>query len=216
MEASHSQEKEELLSQLNEQLNNQRKKMEKVKEQELCQLQLKMADMQTQANAAASRTAKTISSLEDKIQQLQQEAEAQKSRHSRDTARLRKRIDEARQNATKVKEAAVAGARAEWQEERKRAKMAHQREMNTVKDKHNLIIQQMERHYATESVKSTETIGSLQAQVKFLQTDMARQESSHKEQLAEVERAREGERASLTHHHELMLQVKRWSINLHP
>ena len=50
----------------------------------------------------------------------------------------------------------VLEVREEWQEERKQIKLAHQRQMNSLKDKHNTIVQKMEQDSATETAKATE------------------------------------------------------------
>ena len=95
-----------------------------------------------------------VSALEEKVKQLEQEAELQKSRHSREATRLRKRIEQEKQNAQKIKETAVRERRGgggeevrcdmvvqvsslsqEWEGERKKSKMTHQREINLLRDK---------------------------------------------------------------------------------
>ena len=50
----------------------------------------------------------------------------------------------------------VLEVREEWQEERKQLKIAHQRQMSSLKDKHNAVIQKMKQDSTTEASRAAE------------------------------------------------------------
>uniref|UniRef100_A0A665UKL1 Centrosomal protein 112 n=1 Tax=Echeneis naucrates TaxID=173247 RepID=A0A665UKL1_ECHNA len=146
------------------------------------------------------RDAQTISDLEAQLSSLHEELQGAHTQHKQQLAELALLREEEKQKAFLDKEASLDRLRSDMERIRSDLERNHQQEKDTVQEKTNSRLKQIEKEYSQKLTKSAQLIAELQTFVCDSKEDAVRQQQAMERQFEEANARWDEERRTITLH----------------
>ncbi|XP_041362418.1 centrosomal protein of 112 kDa-like isoform X2 [Gigantopelta aegis] len=156
-----------------------------------------MQELETRLSSRHEKDSKTISELEAQVRELREELVQSNQLRKQQLVELGLLREEEKQKMQRDHEAEVLRLRSELEQQRLELQKTHSTEMETMLEKTNHRLKDIEREYSERGQKSAETTAELHATINQLRDEKKRLQESKDKMIADVNSQNEEVRKSL-------------------